>query len=482
MEEASAKMKEEIEEVASLRGELEEEKAKRKELESGQKQDAEVISGLKATSQESAKRIRELESGLAARDSAKADLESKIKDLEARLEQQQKDFSQMQAKMEAARARPPSPSPPAPKVQPQPLPRWVKPKFQGATDNVFLVKFGKADFDKRKLLSATALSGSGSSSHRQIFFSIDFYCHETQMTPFYPVQASLKVDHSVSYGVKLDEMLFYYFRNHAAAVQLNVSKGLDFETIATCSIPLKQFFSEASPSRPAVSSTAQLIPMASSFPLAAKKRAMQGQAYDEEGEEQEEEEEPIGVLEYSLQMVRPFSIDQISEHYDAQGPEKLIQVDEVTEVSIKVIGCQNLFRKVPAGDFSPFVFYKFYTFQGYCTRVAQDGANPLYDDMQIFPLSASLDAGFRSFLETKSVRFVVFDESDPDEEAYVGCAEIKLKPLLDKGAIKGSFSLRDDRANEKGRINLEIQMNRNSIDRKVKVLVKDGGGGGGGGG
>lgn len=68
-----------------------------------------------------------------------------------------------------------------------------------------------------------------------------------------------------------------------------------------------------------------------------------------------------------------------------------------------------------------------------------------------------MDADFDRYLKKEQLTIIVFDNQDPQEDRYVGRADIPLITLAHDSPIKGTFDLRNDRGDRNGTIDVTMK-------------------------
>ena len=106
----------------------------------------------------------------------------------------------------------------------------------------------------------------------------------------------------------------------------------------------------------------------------------------------------------------------------------------ISMISLQIILCLSLGMQP-----SPFAVYKFFDFNDHDTTIVPGSNQPQFNDHKTFPVPMTHDLD--KYLKTGSLHVYVFDDTDPDETAYMGMAKVPLISLTHDKPVKGVFEL-----------------------------------------
>lgn len=86
----------------------------------------------------------------------------------------------------------------------------------------------------------------------------------------------------------------------------------------------------------------------------------------------------------------------------------------------------------------PYVVYKFFDFADHDTAIIPISNDPQFDDHMCFPVPMNMDLD--RYLKSESLSFYVFDDSDTQENIYIGKVNVLISLAHDR-CISGKLFL-----------------------------------------
>eukprot|EP01028_Stygiella_incarcerata_P006856 TRINITY_DN2787_c0_g1_i1.p1 TRINITY_DN2787_c0_g1~~TRINITY_DN2787_c0_g1_i1.p1 ORF type:complete len:1350 (-),score=502.80 TRINITY_DN2787_c0_g1_i1:69-4022(-) len=272
------------------------------------------------------------------------------------------------------------------------------------------------------------------------FVAVDFFEHETQATPVCGGKRP-QYDFTCRYAVDETLKLNYYMRSTKVPCELYRALGVNYQLIGKAMVSLE----------PLLQGRTQHTTLERIFSVGKDRVA-------------------IGTLEVTMSLQIPLDLRRIN------IPKALItteirqrddwrpRTDDITqEVTVSVLGCNNL--KMPSSIRQPalYVSYKFSNFSEYETDVIDGSTQPVFEDHQVFPVTKS--ARFTAYMEKESLCFnLTHIKRTTKELIRIGSAFVSLRPLLESEIIDGLFEIVDEQSNTIGEMRLKMTL----IDSKQK--------------
>uniref|UniRef100_A0A3P9AB54 C2 domain-containing protein n=1 Tax=Esox lucius TaxID=8010 RepID=A0A3P9AB54_ESOLU len=278
-------------------------------------------------------------------------------------------------------------------------------------------------------------------SEPSTFCTYAFYDFELQSTP---VLRGAKPAYCFTsqYIVKVDDLLLQYLHASSVTVELQLARGLEFQTIAAGQLRLMPLLENNGK----VHGTVPLVGVAG-------------------------EVQSFGSLSYWVRLRVPIeqAIRLYKERMRALGyiSSALREENQVTsitassggpdmnELSVTIHCCGQLASsRGPAHKPSPYVVYQVYDFPDHDTCIVADCAEPRFEDHMSFPVA--VEAELDSYLKKGALALYVFDDQETQSEMYLGKAGVPLLPLAHDKAITGVFQLTDPSGIPSGSINVTL--------------------------
>ncbi|XP_010881536.2 protein fantom [Esox lucius] len=284
-------------------------------------------------------------------------------------------------------------------------------------------------------------------SEPSTFCTYAFYDFELQSTP---VLRGAKPAYCFTsqYIVKVDDLLLQYLHASSVTVELQLARGLEFQTIAAGQLrlmPLLENNGKVHGTVPLVGVAGEVqsfgslsywvrlrVPIEQAIRL--YKERMRALGYISSALREENQ-----ALNSTLTS-RPLTA--------AGGPD-------MNELSVTIHCCGQLASsRGPAHKPSPYVVYQVYDFPDHDTCIVADCAEPRFEDHMSFPVA--VEAELDSYLKKGALALYVFDDQETQSEMYLGKAGVPLLPLAHDKAITGVFQLTDPSGIPSGSINVTL--------------------------
>ncbi|KAL5250841.1 hypothetical protein ACHWQZ_G016547 [Mnemiopsis leidyi] len=256
----------------------------------------------------------------------------------------------------------------------------------------------------------------------KIFVVLNFYHFETVITK---VTGGMQPDFNTTSQnvVNVDDFFLKFLQTETASVYLYTCNGVEFRCIGACQLSFKEIVNQPSNSR--VHGSLQLI-----------------------GTSGETNGVVFANLEYYTRLKFPIthSLTLYKEKLKANTylnsntnqTDKVaegVQRDNYNELKITVLNCSQL--KSPTQP-SPYVMYKFYTFEDHDTPIIDSSNSPQYNDIMTFPVT--VDGHLHRYLTQATCHLYVFDDSQ-ELDSLLGVVEVPLLPLAHGKDISGVFEI-----------------------------------------
>ncbi|XP_070618022.1 protein fantom isoform X2 [Erythrolamprus reginae] len=302
-------------------------------------------------------------------------------------------------------------------------------------ENLFEIHIGRVVFSPE----ATRTFGD---QEPATFCTYAFYDFELQTTPV--VQGlNPAYNFTSQYLVRVDDGFLQYLQKSAAALEIHLAHGIDFETAAACQLR----FHEILEKNGRVCSSAILIGFG---------REIQN----------------YGTVEYWVRLRVP--MDQAMRLYKERAkalgyiaankkeqpalnpPQGSPSIDRnINELHITVKNCNDLPSRKTNLQPSPYVVYKFFDFADHDTTIIPSSNHPRFDDHVGFPVP--MNADLDRYLKSEFLNIYVFDDEETEDGVYVGKANVPLISLAHGNSISGTFQLTDSEGHPAGTVNVELK-------------------------
>ncbi|KAL0968596.1 hypothetical protein UPYG_G00268990 [Umbra pygmaea] len=296
-------------------------------------------------------------------------------------------------------------------------------------------------------LSAVALE-TLNDSEPSTFCTYAFYDFELLSTPVVR-GAQPAYCFTSQYLVKVDDLLLQYLHTGSVTLELQLARGLDFQTIAAGQLKLTQLLEKNGK----VHGTIQLVG------LSGEMQAFGSVSYwvrlrvpiQQAIRLYKERSKALGFITSALtEENQAFASTLTALSLSADGRLNM------NELNVAIRCCSQLVsRQGPSHKPSAYVVYQFYDFPDHDTRIVADCSEPQFEDRVSFPVA--MEAELHSYLTGGSLLLYVFDDQDPQSEMYLGKATVPLLSLAHDRPITGIFELTDQSNLPSGRIDVTLE-------------------------
>ncbi|XP_037671805.1 protein fantom isoform X2 [Choloepus didactylus] len=312
-------------------------------------------------------------------------------------------------------------------------------------ENLFEIHINKVTF------SSEVFQASGD-KEPVTFCTYAFYDFELQTTP---VVRGLHPEFNFTsqYLVHVNDLFLQYIQKKTITLEVHQAYSTDYETIAACQLRFHEILEKSS----RIFCTASLVGTKGDIPN-------------------------FGIVEYWFQLRVP--MDQAIRLYrerakalgyitsDFKGPDKMQWLSQqvpktaqpsstdstdgnLNELHITIRCCNHLQSQASHLQPHPYVVYKFFDFADHDTVIIPSSNDPQFNDHMCFPVSMNMDLD--QYLKSESLSFYVFDDSDTQENIYIGKVNVPLISLAHDRCISGIFELTDHKKRPAGTIDVALK-------------------------
>ncbi|XP_059142176.1 protein fantom-like [Physella acuta] len=265
-----------------------------------------------------------------------------------------------------------------------------------------------------------------------VFCTWEFFEFEIQSTPVVR-GARPMFDFTSQYIVRVDDFFLHYIQRESCTVEIHQSFGQDYKTIAACQMVFRDIFDKP---HGRIHGTASLTGVVEgetgigygTLDFWVRLRVPMEQAL----RLYKERTKALGYIMTNQRLANQAleALDDIA----AQRPPS-----NVNEMHVKIIRCSRLIPRRKNVQPSPYCAYKLLDFPDHDTIILRNTNDPEFNDHKIYSVPITYEAD--QYLRTAKLQMFVFDDLDPEVEAYLGMAEIPLLPLAHDKQVSGEFQL-----------------------------------------
>ncbi|XP_046328978.2 protein fantom-like isoform X7 [Haliotis rufescens] len=308
-------------------------------------------------------------------------------------------------------------------------------------------------------LSNDALRALGD-EEPSIFCTWEFFEFEIQSTPVNRGPRS-EYNFTSQYVVKVDDFFLHYLQKDSCTLELHQSFGQDFQTLAVCQLVFRDIFDKP---HGRIHGTATLTGVGEGIngvgfgtvDYWVRLRVPMDQAL----RLYKERTKALGYI-----TTNQHATQQALQALDEQAAQR--PMDNVNELHIKLMKCTGIKSRRKNVQPSPYCVYKFFDFDDHDSMILPNTNNPEFNDHKTYPVPMTSDLD--QYLRTVHLNVYVFDDTDPDDTAYLGLAQIPLIPLAHDKGVSGVFELKRADGKTNGCINLELRWQYTYIPPKMPV-------------
>uniref|UniRef100_A0A2K6KV91 Protein fantom n=1 Tax=Rhinopithecus bieti TaxID=61621 RepID=A0A2K6KV91_RHIBE len=312
-------------------------------------------------------------------------------------------------------------------------------------ENLFEIHINKVTF------SSEVLQASGD-KEPVTFCTYAFYDFELQTTP---VVRGLHPEYNFTsqYLVHVNDLFLQYIQKNTITLEVHQAYSTEYETIAACQLKFHEMLEKSG----RIFCTASLVGTKGGIP-------------------------DFGTVEYWFRLRVP--MDQAIRLYrerakalgyitsNFKGPEHMQSLSQqapktaqlsstdstdgnLNELHITIRCCNHLQSRASHLQPHPYVVYKFFDFADHDTAIIPSSNDPQFDDHMCFPVPMNMDLD--RYLKSESLSFYVFDDSDTQENIYIGKVNVPLISLAHDRCISGIFELTDHQKHPAGTIHVILK-------------------------
>ncbi|XP_019835532.2 protein fantom isoform X1 [Bos indicus] len=312
-------------------------------------------------------------------------------------------------------------------------------------ENLFEIHINKVTF------SSEVLQASGD-KEPVTFCTYAFYDFELQTTP---IVRGLHPEYNFTsqYLVHVNDLFLQYIQKNTVTLEVHQAYSTDYETIAACQLRFHEILEKSG----RIFCTASLV-------------GTKGDISN------------FGTVEYWFRLRVP--MDQAIRLYrerakalgyitsNFKGPEQMQWLSHqapktaqlsstdstdgnLNELHITIRCCNHLQSRASHLQPHPYVVYKFFDFADHDTAIIPSSNDPQFDDHMCFPVPMNMDLD--RYLKSESLSFYVFDDSDTQENIYIGKVNVPLISLAHDRCISGIFELTDHEKHPAGTIHVILK-------------------------
>uniref|UniRef100_G1MD72 Protein fantom n=1 Tax=Ailuropoda melanoleuca TaxID=9646 RepID=G1MD72_AILME len=328
-------------------------------------------------------------------------------------------------------------------------------------ENLFEIHINKVTF------SSEVLQASGD-KEPVTFCTYAFYDFELQTTP---IVQGLRPEYNFTsqYLVHVNDLFLQYIQKNTITLEVHQAYSTDYETIAAGQLRFHEILEKSG----RIFCTASLVGTKGGIPN-------------------------FGTVEYWFRLRIPMdqairlyrerakALGYITSNY--KGPEQmqwssqqasktaqLSSTDStdgnLNELHITVRCCSHLKSRASHLQPHPYVVYKFFDFADHDTAIIPSSNDPQFDDHMCFPVPMNMDLD--RYLKSESLSFYVFDDSDTQENIYIGKVNVPLISLAHDRCISGVFELTDHKKHPSGTIHVILKWKFAYLPPSGSITTKD---------
>lgn len=312
-------------------------------------------------------------------------------------------------------------------------------------ENLFEIHINKVAF------ASDVLRASGD-KELLTFCTYAFYDFELQTTPIVRGPCP-EYNFTSQYLVHVNDLFLQYIQKNTVTLELHQAYSTDYETVAACQLRFHEILEKSG----RIFCTTSLVGTKGDIPN-------------------------FGTVEYWFRLRVPMdqAIRLYRERAKALGyitsnfkkPEKMQLLSQqaattaqisspestdgnLNELHITVRCCTNLQSRARHLQPHAYVVYKFFDFPDHDTAIIPSSNDPQFDDYMCFPVPMNMDLD--RYLKSESLSFYVFDDSDIQENIYIGKVNVPLISLAHDRCISGIFELMDKDKHAAGTIQVILK-------------------------
>uniref|UniRef100_A0A8D1LSX5 C2 domain-containing protein n=1 Tax=Sus scrofa TaxID=9823 RepID=A0A8D1LSX5_PIG len=312
-------------------------------------------------------------------------------------------------------------------------------------ENLFEIHINKVTF------SSEVLQASGE-KEPVTFCTYAFYDFELQTTPIVRGRHP-EYNFTSQYLIQVNDLFLQYIQKNTITLEVHQAYSTDYETIAACQLRFHEILEKSG----RIFCTASLVGTKGDIPNFGtveywfRLRVPMDQAI----RLYRERAKALGYITSNFK--GPEKMQWLSQQ--APNPAQLSSTDStdgnLNELHITIKCCNHLQSRESHLQPHPYVVYKFFDFADHDTAIIPSSNDPQFDDHMCFPVPMNMDLD--RYLKSETLSFYVFDDSDTQENIYIGKVSVPLISLAHDRCISGIFELTDHKKHPAGTIHVILK-------------------------
>ncbi|XP_062968072.1 protein fantom [Cynocephalus volans] len=328
-------------------------------------------------------------------------------------------------------------------------------------ENLFEIHINKVSF------SSEVLQASGD-KEPVTFCTYAFYDFELQTTP---LVRGLHPEYNFTsqYLVHVNDLFLQYIQKNTITLEVHQAYSTDYQTIAACQLRFHEILEKSG----RIFCTASLVGTKGDIPNFGtveywfRLRVPMDQAI----RLYRERAKALGYITSNFK--RPEQMKSLSQQ--APKTAQLSSTDStdgnLNELHITIRCCNHLQSRASHLQPHPYVVYKFFDFADHDTAIIPSSNDPQFDDYMCFPVPMNMDLD--RYLKSESLSFYVFDDSDTQENIYIGKVNVPLISLAHDRCISGIFELTDHQKHPAGTIHVILKWKFTYLPPSGSITAED---------
>ncbi|KAG9341962.1 hypothetical protein JZ751_018279, partial [Albula glossodonta] len=304
------------------------------------------------------------------------------------------------------------------------------------------------------------------------FCTYAFYDFQLQATPVVR-GSSPAYSFTSQYTVRVDDFFLQYLQSSTITLELQLARGLDYQTVAACQLRLHQILDHNGKvfgTSPLVGVVGEVqsfgtldywlrlrLPMDQAIRLYKERVKALGYLSSNHREGMKEQQVKyttrLGLYKFNRGCFAAVSVPQPSA--PPHVPPEASFEGQLNELHITIRCCSNLEARQPSTQPSPYVVYKLFDFPDHDTTILPNSSNPQFDDHMAFPVP--MNADLDRYLKAEALLLYVFDDTETDSHLYLGKARVPLISLAHDKCITGTFELTDPSGHPSGTVDVTLK-------------------------
>ncbi|XP_036009932.1 protein fantom isoform X3 [Mus musculus] len=328
-------------------------------------------------------------------------------------------------------------------------------------ENLFEIHINKVTF------SSEVLRASGD-KELVTFCTYAFYDFELQTTPIvrglYP-----EYNFTSQYLVHVNDLFLQYIQKNTVTLELHQAHSTDYETIAACQLRFHEILEKSG----RIFCTTSLVGTKGDIPNFGtveywfRLRVPMDQAI----RLYRERAKALGYITSNFKKPEKMQLSSQQAATTAQISPAESTDGNLNELHVTVKCCTGLQSRASYLQPHAYVVYKFFDFPDHDTAIVPSSNDPQFDDHMCFPVPMNMDLD--RYLKSESLSFYVFDDSDTQENIYMGKVNVPLISLAHDKCISGIFELMDKEKHAAGTIQVILKWKFTYLPPSGSITTED---------